>query len=109
MRHIWNIPHVASEQNTSYGEFLRIPAMSMGVYKLPAGGVDPQQPHTEDEAYYVVFGSATIEIENDEYPVKAGDLIFVQANAHHKFKNIQSDLVLLVFFAPAEGTIPKMT
>jgi mannose-6-phosphate isomerase-like protein (cupin superfamily) len=41
-----------------YREFLRIPAMSAGLYVLPAGGTDPQKPHHEDEMYYVIRGRA---------------------------------------------------
>ncbi len=104
---IWNAHQLAAEQPTSYHEFLRIPAMSMGVYKLPAGGVDGQSPHTEDESYYVVSGTASVEIEDKTYPVKPGDVIFVPANVHHKFKDITEDLVLVVFFAPAEYTHKK--
>src|SRR5207253_4989147 len=32
-----------------YLEFLRVPSMSLGIYSLPAGGVDAQKPHREDE------------------------------------------------------------
>ena len=39
-----------------YLEFLNVPDLSMGLYILPAGGTDPQRPHTEDEVYYVVSG-----------------------------------------------------
>jgi hypothetical protein len=47
----------------SYLEFLRVPAMSLGLYVLPAGAIDPQSPHTEDEVYeelavLVVFAPA---------------------------------------------------
>ena len=45
-----------------YHEFLRQPSLSMGVYVLPAGGVDPQSPHTEDEVYYVASGRAQIKV-----------------------------------------------
>jgi quercetin dioxygenase-like cupin family protein len=89
-------------QQAAYGEFLRIPAMSMGVYRLSAGGVDPQQPHNEDEAYYVVNGRAEIEIEGQRQPVGPGSVIFVAAHADHRFVNIGSDLLVVVFFAPAE-------
>ena len=41
-----------------YVEFLRVPSMSAGIYVLPAGGVDAQRPHHEDEIYYVVKGRA---------------------------------------------------
>ena len=47
----------------SYLEFLRTPAMSVGVYTLPAGGTDRQKPHREDEAYFVVRGRAACERE----------------------------------------------
>lgn len=40
----------------SYLEFLRIPAMSAGVYTLAAGSTDAQKPHEEDEMYYIVSG-----------------------------------------------------
>ena len=39
-------------------EFLRVPALSLSTYHLAAGGPDPQQPHTEDEVYYVIRGRA---------------------------------------------------
>ena len=100
---IWQTKNLASEQTRSYGEFLRVPAMSMGIYKLPAGGTDPQSPHNEDEAYYVVSGRAKIEVEGETQVVQEGTVIFVPAHAVHRFKDIEEDLVLLVFFAPAES------
>ena len=41
--------------NKAYLEFLKVPDLSLGLYVLPAGGVDPQLPHREDEVYYVVL------------------------------------------------------
>ncbi len=85
-----------------YVEFLRVPSLSLGIYRLPAGGVDAQKPHTEDEVYYVVSGHASIRVGEETRPVAAGSIIFVQAGAEHRFVNIAEDLVVLVFFAPAE-------
>jgi mannose-6-phosphate isomerase-like protein (cupin superfamily) len=85
-----------------YHEFLRVPAMSAGLYQLAAGSVDPQEPHTEDELYYVVQGEAQIRVGNEEHAVAAGSLIFVAANVEHRFHSISEDLTVLVFFAPAE-------
>ncbi len=50
------------QSNKLYLEFLKVPDLSMGVYILPAGGTDPQSPHTEDEVYYVVSGKAQIQV-----------------------------------------------
>jgi mannose-6-phosphate isomerase-like protein (cupin superfamily) len=85
-----------------YLEFLRVPAMSAGVYVLPAGGTDPQKPHREDEMYYVVRGRARMQIGSENAEVRAGSVIFVEAEAEHRFYDIEEELELLVFFAPAE-------
>ncbi len=85
-----------------YLEFLRVPALSMGLYTLPAGCADPQKPHTEDEVYYVTSGRATITVGDEERPVAPGSVIYVAAGVPHHFHSIAEDLSLLVFFAPAE-------
>lgn len=85
-----------------YHEFLRAPALSAGVYQLAAGADDPQQPHTEDELYYVVAGRARIRVGDEDAPVEAGSLVFVAANVEHRFHTIAEDLTVLVLFAPAE-------
>lgn len=85
-----------------YFEFLRKSTMSIGLYCLPAGGTDPQQPHSEDEVYYVVDGEAMIQVGQENQPVSAGSIVFVAAGVEHRFHSITKDLSILVFFAPAE-------
>ena len=58
-------------------EFLRVPDLSMGLYVLPAGGTDPQQPHSEDEVYYVVSGRGQIMVDVEERRVQAGSIVYV--------------------------------
>lgn len=91
-----------SRSGRRYLEFLRRPALSMGVYHLPAGGVDPQSPHTEDEVYYVVSGRARLRVGSETRSVGPGSIVFVAANVEHRFHAIEEDLSVLVFFAPAE-------
>jgi mannose-6-phosphate isomerase-like protein (cupin superfamily) len=86
-----------------YLEFLRVPAMSAGVYTLPAGGTDPQKPHAEDEMYYIVRGRAGMRVGAKEIKVAAGSVVFVTAEMEHRFHDITEELVVLVFFAPAES------
>jgi mannose-6-phosphate isomerase-like protein (cupin superfamily) len=96
---------IARQQQSTqaYLEFLRTPSLSLGLYALPAGGVDPQQPHREDEVYYVVGGRGSIRVGQEERPVEPGTLVFVGAGVEHRFHSITEDLKLLVFFAPAES------
>lgn len=85
-----------------YREFLRAPSCSVGLYRLPAGAVDPQRPHTEDEIYYVVGGRGRLRVGDEDREVAAGAVVFVAARVDHRFHTIAEDLTVLVFFAPAE-------
>lgn len=85
-----------------YLEFLRVPAMSAGVYTLAAGATDPQKPHKEDEMYYVIRGRAKARVGDQDRAVSAGNVIFVTAGVEHRFYSIEEELTLLVFFSPAE-------
>jgi mannose-6-phosphate isomerase-like protein (cupin superfamily) len=85
-----------------YFEFLRVPALSAGLYNLPAGGVDMQQPHTEDEIYYIIRGRAAFRAGDQECSVQPGAILYVKANVEHRFHSISEDLRVLVLFAPAE-------
>src|SRR5512134_2309795 len=88
--------------NKHYLEFLKVPDLSMGLYVLPAGGTDPQSPHTEDEVYYVVSGKAHIKVGAEDQAVQAGSIVYVAKNVEHNFHSIEEELTVLVFFAPAE-------
>ena len=85
-----------------YHEFIRIPAMSAGLYVLSAGATDRQQPHREDEIYYVVRGKAKMRLGAEESSVQAGSVIFVESGLEHRFFDIEKELAVLVVFAPAE-------
>lgn len=87
---------------TPYHEFLRVPALSCGLYVLPAGGTDGQSPHNEDEMYYVVEGRSRFVADGVESDVQAGTVLFVKAGIEHRFFDIAEELRILVFFAPAE-------
>ncbi len=90
-----------------YLEFLKVPAISAGLYTLRAGHTDPQKPHTEDEIYYVVSGKASFVGGDKEYKVQTGTVLFVEANLEHHFFDVEEDLSVLVIFAPAEYSLKK--
>jgi mannose-6-phosphate isomerase-like protein (cupin superfamily) len=100
--HIDDLTRQRAEKKKLYFEFLRVPAMSAGVYVLPSGATDPQKPHREDEMYYVVRGRARMQIGSEHSEVRAGWVIFVEAEVEHRFYEILEELEVLVFFAPAE-------
>lgn len=105
----FDISRLLSQQKITgkpYLEFLRVPALSAGVYVLQAGAEDKQHPHREDEIYYAVQGRGHFRVvdngvERDQL-VEAGTILYVAAHSEHRFHDITEDLVLLVLFAPAE-------
>ncbi|MEP6695704.1 MAG: cupin domain-containing protein [Pseudonocardiales bacterium] len=87
-----------------YVEFCRRPDLSAGLYRLAAGESDPQAPHTEDEIYVVLSGSAVLRVGTEDLPVTRGSVAFVPAGEEHRFHSITEELLVVVMFGPAEGT-----
>jgi mannose-6-phosphate isomerase-like protein (cupin superfamily) len=100
--HIDELDRDRAGKGKLYLEFLRVPALSAGIYVLAAGATDPQKPHREDELYYIVRGRARIQIGSETAEVHPGSVIFVEAQREHHFYDITEELEVLVFFAPAE-------
>ena len=104
--HAFEIGELIEQQtagDTRYLEFLRVLDLSSGLYVLPAGAEDTQQPHAEDEVYYVLAGRATIAVAGEDRRVEAGSIVYVAAGVEHRFHDIEADLQVLVFFAGADG------
>lgn len=93
----------AKASGRAYLEFLRVPDLSIGIYQLKAGEPDPQQPHNEDEVYYVVAGRGRVQVGDENQEVGVGSIVYVPARLPHHFYEITEDLNILVFFAPAES------
>jgi len=66
-------------------------------------GVDPQQPHTRDEAYIVVQGKGEFINGESRQPIAAGDFLFVPAGVEHRFVEFTDDLIVWVIFYGPEG------
>ena len=96
------VARLASDRH-DFAEFFRSPAgtLSLTIARWPAGSLDDQQPHTEDEVYYVAAGRGTLTIGTDVVEVAAGSIAFVAAGVEHRFGDISEDLEVLVFWSPA--------
>ena len=88
-----------------WAEHLRVDALSLGTYSIPAGSLDGQDPHTEDEIYVVVSGRGAFEAGGERVDVGPGSTLYVPAHEVHRFVDVTEDLALVVVFAPAEGSL----
>jgi mannose-6-phosphate isomerase-like protein (cupin superfamily) len=103
----FELADVAAEREDGgqpYLEFITVPDLSVGLYVLAAGQADVQQPHTEDEVYYIVSGRGRITVGDEVRDVRPGSIVFVAATVPHRFHDITDALTILVAFGPAEGS-----
>ena len=92
-----------SREGHDFAEVFRSPSgsLSLTIARWPAGSVDDQKPHTEDEVYYVLTGRAALIVEGSRTDVGRGSVAFVAARDDHRFMDITEDLEVLVFWSPA--------
>ena len=65
---------------------------------------DTQQPHTQDEVYFVVQGRGWFVNGEARHAIQPGDALFVPAGVVHRFEDFSDDLMLwVVFYGPAGG------
>ena len=73
--------------------------MSVEVYAPK--GEDLQEPHSQDELYFIHSGTGQIVINGQEFDCAAGDAFFVAAGVKHRFENFSDDFVTwVVFYGP---------
>ena len=88
-----------------FAEFFRAERLSLTVAFWPAGSIDDQTPHTEDEVYYVASGRGQIHVGGEDAPVARGSVMYVAAGVEHRFHSIEEDLQVLVFWAPPRHSL----
>ena len=66
-------------------------------------GTDRQTPHSQDEIYLIISGTAELEVEGKRVPAKAGDALFVAAYADHRFYELSDDFVTWVILWGPDG------
>ncbi|HWJ07563.1 MAG TPA: cupin domain-containing protein [Steroidobacteraceae bacterium] len=76
--------------------------MSVELY-APVGN-DPQQPHDQDELYFIHRGRGVLRIDQQRYTFAAGDCFFVASGVEHRFEQFSEDFAAwVVFWGPVGG------
>ena len=93
------LPGPAGER---FVELLRHGSMRTELYA--PRGTDPQQPHAQDELYFVLQGSGEFVQDGVRHRCAAGDAFFVPAGQVHRFENFSDDFATwVVFWGPPGG------
>ena len=85
--------------NSGFLNFFDLKHLQAGILRLKPGERDTQEPHSDDELYYVIKGSGWMELGRKKVRVKEGSIVFVPSGLHHKFYGNKDDLVVLYVFA----------
>ena len=65
---------------------------------------DPQTPHEQDEIYIISRGAGIFSKGGERRRFKAGDIIFVEAGAAHRFEEFTDDFESwVIFWGPPGG------
>lgn len=101
-RHVVSqIPDSAGDDDR-YVEPFHHGTMSLGMYAPRYQ--DPQQPHEQDELYFIRTGHGAFIHNNERHPVSEGDSIFVAAGETHRFVDFSDDFTAwVVFWGPQGG------
>jgi mannose-6-phosphate isomerase-like protein (cupin superfamily) len=92
---------VEDSEDKAYGILLERGTLELGFYK--PDGVDPQQPHTQDEIYVIQSGSGYFVCGDERQPFETGEALFVPAGVIHRFEGFTDDFTAWVVFYGPEG------
>jgi mannose-6-phosphate isomerase-like protein (cupin superfamily) len=97
------LPAAATAKYPQGAPFVKMMAgctMSVEVFAPSSSGLgeDLQQPHTQDELYFIQRGTAELVINGQRFDAAAGDAFFVAARVVHRFENFSADFVTWVVF-----------
>jgi mannose-6-phosphate isomerase-like protein (cupin superfamily) len=77
---------------------------TMSVEVFAPKGADLQQPHAQDELYFIHSGTGRIIINFQRFDAAPGDAFFVAAGVPHWFEDFSNDFVTwVVFYGPQGG------
>jgi len=78
--------------------FIDRDSLAAGVLVLQPGEEDTQEPHDNDEVYYVISGNGFLKIKDKDYKVSKDKLFFVAKDVEHYFHGNTKELKVLYFF-----------
>jgi mannose-6-phosphate isomerase-like protein (cupin superfamily) len=77
---------------------------TMSVEVFAPKTADLQEPHRQDELYFIQSGTGELVINGQRFDAATGDAFFVAAGVTHRFENFSEDFVTwVVFYGPQGG------
>ncbi|RNC81152.1 MAG: cupin domain-containing protein [Phycisphaera sp.] len=71
------------------------PNFALRSFSVAPGGHTPRHSHDFEHEVYVVSGGGTVLLGEKQHTIKAGDVIYVEAELEHQFKSGDAELRFL--------------
>ena len=75
------------------------PSFSFRVFTIEPGGHTPLHQHPFEHENYVIEGSGTVFVDNQERPVEKGDFVLVLPGETHQYRNASKTKPLVIICA----------
>lgn len=85
------------------GERTRTDGFSLGIAEIPPGRTLLLHHHGPQEAYYILEGRGTTEIDGMKREVEAGTALYIPRNAKHRTTNTGAGPLRFLFVFPTDG------
>lgn len=91
-------PHNGTGMSTAYSFFANAPGLKLTFRKrvLKRGSAIGYHLQKEDEIYYIESGTGIMKMNNDSFPVKAGDAILTRPGNSHGLQQTGSDELVVI-------------
>lgn len=84
--------------NNYFHTFINRETLAVGVLVLQPGEEDTQEPHPNDEVYFILQGDGFLRIKEKDFPVSKNKIYLVRKNIEHYFHGNSKELVTMYFF-----------
>ena len=78
------------------------PNFAMRMFEIEPGGFTPYHSHSWEHENFIVEGEGVLTTEDGEVPFKAGDIIYVDPNFVHNYKNTGNKVLKFLCIIPHE-------
>jgi quercetin dioxygenase-like cupin family protein len=82
----------------------KAPTFAMREFEVSPGGHTPRHFHDYEHEVYVLAGAGTIVDGDNEWPLAAGDVVFVAPNDVHQFRNTGKEPMRFLCLIPNSAT-----
>lgn len=78
------------------------PNFAMRMFEVSTGGFTPYHTHSFEHEVFVVEGKGIFVTETEEIPFEAGDIIFVDPDMKHQFRNAGETTMKFLCLVPLD-------